>query len=89
MVQACKRRHNLLQKTGQKREALLSLPSADHKSCNENDHKDHTSGDGDQQDSGVGSIANDPGRHWNNNYMGSHGGAVLRGGTCWLIQHPH
>lgn len=69
---------SLLKKTGREHEALLFLPSADHKSCNENDHEDHTARDGDQQDSGVGSIANDAGRHWNDKYMGSHGSGPKR-----------
>lgn len=66
---------------------LLCLPTTDDKSRDENDHKHHTARDGDQQDSGVGAVSNDPGRHWNDNYMKvTWGGAVLRDGTCFHIQ---
>lgn len=77
-VALCGEDKSLLQKTAKHRAGLRSLPTADDKSCNENDHKHHTARDGNQQDGGVGSITNDPGRHWNDKYM-----RVTWGGGTW------
>lgn len=81
----CGEGNSLLQKTEQEGAVLLCLPTTDDKGRDKNDHKHHTARDGDQQDGGVGAVSNDPGRHWNDNYMKvtwGGGGRVLRDGTC-------
>lgn len=65
-------------KVGEGSEWLKCLPPTDDKGCDENDHQYHTAWDGDQKDSGVGPISDDPGRHWQDNYTTVTFGKVLK-----------